>query len=382
MKKIFLAILLFTGFALTPQRSEAALLYTGAANQVVYAGETFVVEWYLDTQDKEVNSMSLVLTYAKEKLEVVDVSAGNSALDLWVKAPEFNNDQGMIKLIGGVSAGLKNNKISLFRATFRPLETGDAKLSLGSESEVLLADGRGTSAGIIFNEVNFRINPAEAKPAQISSATHPNPDSWYKGGGVEINIQPKPGEQYSYTFSSNLEIFPDPNPDDVSRSLNFKNVEDGIYYFKLNSRQGPSEWQEAGVFRVKIDSTPPREFTPSIGQDPAVFDGQAFVSFTASDSVSGVSHYEVKSSIFSGWQKTDNTYYKLPGLVLGDTIEVKVVDAAGNERITTIQVDKSVVNSVFSNPIFWVIIIISLLLLLFLVKQYLKLLKKYKINDK
>lgn len=382
MKKILLTILFFTTFLAMSPSANAALLYTGAANQVVYDGESFVVEWYMDAQGKDINSMSLVLTYDKEKLEVLETSAGNSALDLWVKPPAVNKEEGAIKLIGGVSGGLHDNKIPIFRATFKPLQTGEARLSLGTDSQVLLADGRGTSAGVVFNEVNFRINPKEAKPAQIGSATHPNPDAWYKENNVTVTVQTKPGEEYSYTFSSNLDIFPDPNPDDVSKPIDFKDLDDGIYYFKLISRLGPSEWQEAGVFRVKVDATPPREFTPTIAKDPAIFDGQPFVAFNTSDSVSGILYYEIKSSFFSGWQKTDDTFYKLPGLVLGETIEVKVVDAAGNERITAVQVDKDMVNSVFYNPFFWVIIILSLSAAAFLIWQYARLLKKYKLNDK
>jgi hypothetical protein len=382
MKKILFSIFLFAALTAVPDRADAALLYTGAANQVVYDGETFIVEWYLDTQGKNINSMSLALAYSKDKLEVVEVSGGNSALDLWVKTPEFDNQRGIIKLIGGVSGGLNDRKLPIFRATFKPIQTGDAKISLGTDSEVLAADGLGSSAGIIFNEVTFRINPADAKPAQISSDTHPDPDFWYKENDVEIVIQTKPDEEYSYTFSSNLEIFPDPNPDDVSHPIDFNGLNDGIYYFKLNSRLGPSDWQEAGVFRVQVDTTPPREFTPTITKDAAVFDGEAFIAFNTSDSVSGISHYEIRSSFLSGWQKTDDTYYKLPGLVLGDTIEVKVVDIAGNERIIKVQLDNRTVGSMFYNPIFWVIIILSLFAVGLLIWQYARLLNKYKINDK
>jgi hypothetical protein len=383
--KLFFTIVLFLSakfLALSPDTVSAALLYTGAANQVVYVDQTFVVEWYFDTQGKDINSLSLTLTYSKNKLEVVETSAGNSALDLWVKTPSFDNSKGEIKLVGGISGGVNDRKLSIFRATFKPLETGNAKISLAKDSDALIADGLGTSAGIIFNEVNFAINPKEAKPALISSPTHPDQDVWYKNNEINIKVDPKAGEQYSYSFSSNLELFPDPNPDDLSKPIIFHQVPDGIYYFKLNSKLGPSDWQEAGVYRVQIDSTPPKEFTPSIAKDPAVFEGNPFVTFNTTDNISGIAYYEVKSGLLGGWKRTDDMFFKLPGLVLGDKIEVRVVDAAGNERITQVKVDKEMVNSVFSKPIFWVIIILSLIAIQQLIKLYLKLLKKYKVNDK
>jgi hypothetical protein len=380
-RSITIFCLLLTALLITPSVSNAALLYTSSANQVAYVGETFVVQWYLDTQDKSINSLSLTLTYSKEKLEVVESSVGDSSFNLWVKTPEFDNSKGEIKLIGGLSGGVSSNKLPVFRATFKPLATGNAKISLKQDSDVLLADGMGSSAGLIFTEVSFNINPIEAKPAHITSETHPDQDAWYKNKNAVIKVETKEGEQYSYSFSSNIEIIPDDKPDDVSQPLIFNDNADGIYYFKLNSRTGPSNWQEAGVYRVKIDGTPPREFNPAISKDPAVFDGQAFVSFNATDNVSGVSYYEVKSGLFGSWQKTNDPYFKLSGLVLGDKIEVKVVDEAGNERITEVKVDKTIANSVFSNLIISSIIVISLIAVGLLVWLYFKLLKKYKVND-
>jgi len=386
MKKLYAkiglaALTAMLTLGLVPRAAQAAMLYTGSASQVVYVGETFVVEWYLDTQGQVINSMDLRLTFSSDKLEAVEAAAGNSAIDLWVKSPEFDNGQGTMSLIGGVASGVSDSKLNLFRATFRPKETGNARISLAQDSTLLLSDGAGTPAPLVFNEVSFTVNPAEAKPAGVSSSSHPDQEAWYREKEAVITVAPKAGEEYSYSFSSNLEIFPDQNPDDVTQPIKFLGLEDGIYYFKLSSRQGPSQWQEAAVFRVKIDGTPPREFAPAIGQDAAVFEGQPFVSFNSTDSVSGVAYYEVKSGILGKWSKADDGYFKLPGLVLGDTVEVKVVDLAGNERIQSVKVDKSTLNSVFSNPITWVIMIVSFAILLWLVWHYFKLLKKYKVND-
>ncbi len=380
MKKVFFGIA-FALFMLLPSKSEASLLYTGAANQAVYVDETFVVEWYLDTQGRNINSMDLRLTYSSDKLAVVETSAAGSAFDLWIRNPQFDNAKGEIRLTGGVSSGINDKRVSIFRATFKPLQAGSAKISMAANSEILLADGFGTQDKLTFNEVNFTINPPEANAGMIRSPSHPDQNSWYQEQNVLINIIGKPGEVYSYSFSSNLEIFPDAKPDDITGPIRMENLPDGIYYFKLNSRAGSGNWQEAGVYRVQIDTTPPKAFKPALAQDPSVFDGQAFVSFNTSDSVSGILYYEVRSSRFGGWERVDETYYKLPGLVLGDKIEVKVVDAAGNERISSIEVDRSMVNSVFSNLLFWVIITLILLAVAWGIKHYVKQLRKYKVND-
>jgi len=377
---LFLSAIILAAFAV-PTNAGAVLLYTGSANQVVYLGESFMVEWYVDTQGHDINSLDLTLTYTKDKLEVVDTSIGNSDLDLWVKAPKDDKENGQINLVGGISAGVSNKKLNIFRASFRPIDLGAAKLSLATSSDALIADGLGSSAGVTFREVNFTINPLETRPAKITSPSHPDQDTWYRNQNAQFLVEPKAGEQYSYSFSSNIDIIPDQNADEVSRAIVFNNLPDGIYYFKLSSKpEGPTQWIEAGVYRVQIDTTPPKEFTPAVAKDDAIFDGQPFVSFNTIDNTSGVEYYEVKTAL-GGWKKTEDPYYKLPGLVLGDTIEVKVVDAAGNERIETVTIDRNIVKAAYLNPMLWGIIIAVLVVGGILTKIYLRLLRKYKIND-
>ena len=96
-----------------PKPAQAATLYSGAANQVVYKGQSFVVDWYLDSQDSAINTVDLKLTYSKALLDVVDVNAGSSALDLWVKSPAFSAEDGTIQLTGGLSGGVVLAGISL-----------------------------------------------------------------------------------------------------------------------------------------------------------------------------------------------------------------------------------------------------------------------------
>jgi hypothetical protein len=383
MNKFIITILFVIGGVMftLPKLSQAAVLYTGSANQVVYMDETFLVEWYLDTQGQPINTMDLALTYSTDNLEVVDLNVGGSVVDFWVEAPQFDNAQGRIELTGGM-AGVSDSKLPVIKATLRPLKPGSAKISLDPKSEVLIADGQGTSAVLTFSEVNFVVNPAAAKQGRIKSQTHPDSAVWYKDRSVELVVETKPEEEYSYSFSSNIEIFPDQNPEQIDGPLTYNDLPDGIYYFKLNSRQKDTanNWQEAAVYRVMIDATPPDEFTPAIAKDEAVFEGQPFVSFVTTDSASGVAYYEVRANFLDGWKRTNDNYFKLPGLVLGDTIDVKVVDEAGNVRITQVEVDKNLVSPYFYNPIFWGIILILIGIVTLLVRTYFNLYKKHKVN--
>lgn len=361
-------------------RVDAALLYSGAANQVVYQDETFIVEWYLDTQDDTVNTIYLKLNFSKENLQVTEVSAGDSVINLWVKNPEFSNDDGTISFIGGISSGAKQSKLPLFRTTFRPTILGNAKISMDESSTVLLSDGSGTAASLLFKQMSFAVVSSSSKPAQIHSSSHPNPDLWYQNNSTRINVDVKSDEIYSYSFSSNIELIPDEKADDVGSELIFQNLEDGIYYFKLNSKIGSANWQEAGVYRVKVDKTAPVQFKPAITKDPAVFEGTPFISFNTRDNASGISHYEIKTGPFSRWTRVADSYYPLNGTVLGDKVEIKVVDNAGNEQVSSVKIDRQLFGSPFSNWFFWFIILLSIFLMFSGVWLYLKLLKKYTIK--
>jgi hypothetical protein len=362
-----------------PKPAQAATLYSGAANQVVYKGQSFVVDWYLDSQDSAINTVDLKLTYSKALLDVVDVNAGSSALDLWVKSPTFSAEDGTIQLTGGLSGGLKSNRIPIFSVTFMPKDTGEARINMDQQSQVLIADGQGTPAPLLFNPVVFAINPAEAALNAIRSNTHPDQTKWYKENRAVLKFLPKDGEQYSYSFSSNSELFPDDAADPLRDEYVYDHLPDGVYYFKLNSKTGNGAWSEAGVYRIQIDATPPEQFEPAIASDSSIFDGSPFLSFAAKDKASGVARYEVRYGI-GGWQPVDQTFIRIPGLVLGSSIEVKAVDEAGNEQISRVSLKDLPQVSAYRQWFLWGIIISAGLVAVFLLRLgYKRLNRKYQI---
>jgi hypothetical protein len=251
---------------------------------------------------------------------------------------------------------------------------------MDEQSTVLLADGEGTSTKLLFSQLSFSIHPSDSRPAGISSPSHSVESNWYRDNKVVIKVNTKPEEVYSYSMSSNLEMIPDDTADNVGDELVFEDLPDGVYYFKLNSKLATSNWQEAGVFRVQIDSTPPEGFNPTIGSNGAVFDGDPFLSFAATDNVSGVVGYEIKIGQFGKWQKIDQSFVRLPGLVLGDIVEVRVVDAAGNEQVRSITVSEYGGKSLFKGGFLWSIIIGALVVLYLILRLYKKLISRYKIQ--
>ncbi len=332
MKKI----IFITTLLLFAQNASAATLYSQSAQQDVYDGQTFVVDWFLDTENRSINSIDLKLDFNPEVLEVTDVSTGNSLINLWIKAPRADNQKGLIELIGGITNGLNDPKLPIFHSTFKAKKSASATIKLNPNSTLLLNDGLGTSELIKFKDVLFNVYPKDQMPGAILSPTHPDQNSWYSNRNVQIKFIPKADTDYSYVFTSNIDLIPDDLIMAEPDILNYENRPDGIYYFKLNSKVGPSTWQEAGVYRVQIDATPPSDFQPLIGRDPSIFDGSSFISFSTVDKTSGISHYKVKVGLFGKEIETQSPY-KLKKPLIGDRVEVTAFDNAGNS--TTEYVD-------------------------------------------
>lgn len=324
---LYAFVLFFVWFSV----AKAATLYAGSAYQTIEQDQTFVIDWFLDTENQEINGVVLKLNFTKDTLEAVEAGIGQSLLSLWIKNPTFSNDQGTVEFLGGAAGGLRGEKIPIFRTIFRAKAPGSARITMDASSVVLLNDGKGTPDKLVFKVLNFIVGPKGMLPITINSPTHPDPNSWYRKNRVIIKFIPRAGEDYSYSFSSNLEIFPDDQKDQILSELIYENLPDGIYYFKLNSRIDSSNWQEAGIFRVQIDFTPPEELHPQIASNPLIFAGQPFLSFSTVDKTSGISHYKVKVGVMGRLVEARSPFL-LSRPILGNTTEIQAVDRAGNVR--------------------------------------------------
>jgi hypothetical protein len=334
MKKLYV-ILFAVLCVLFTKQALAATLYSQAANQEVYVDQSFVVDWYLDSEGKSINSLDLKLNFSPDTLEVANASTGNSLVSLWIKSPVADNNSGSLELVGGIPNGLNSDHIPIFRTVITAKKEGPAFIRLGEASAVLLNDGLGTSELMKFKNEEFNVYPKDFQPIEISSSTHPDSNKWYSLRDVALKFLPKADTDYSYSFSSNIEIIPGNLTQEIPNEIKYQSEPDGIYYFKLNSKVGPSNWQEAGVYRIQIDATSPEEFQPVIGSDSSILKGNPFLSFSTVDKTSGISHYTVKVGLFGKGIETQSPY-KLYKPLVGDSITVTAFDSAGNTRVETI----------------------------------------------
>ncbi|HEY0979853.1 MAG TPA: hypothetical protein VGE18_00375 [Candidatus Paceibacterota bacterium] len=335
--------------------SSAATLSASAAQQQVYAGDTFAVEWFLDTENQSINLIDAVLTYSSETLEVIELSTGVSSFTLWPNQP-YVLRAGTISLTGGIPAGITGARVRVLRTVFRATAPGTATIATAAPSQVLLNDGIASARPLGVTPVVFEVLPGDSAPYSIYSTTHPLENVWYKNTHVEIDFTQIKGEEYSYSFSTNAELIPDAVPDKARTPIVYDNMPDGVYYFTLASRSGGGAWHEARVFRVQIDTQAPEFIDANIATDESLFEGKAFATFAAVDKTSGIEKYAIKSGWF-GTYKTATTPFELRRPIVGDTTYIRAIDRAGNVQTTAINFPG------YSRPLYAYVVILLILII-------------------
>jgi hypothetical protein len=377
-KSNLLIILFLTLFLIAPLSIKAATLYLMPPSQSVYQGEAFIIDISLDTEGENINAVEGNLKFLSDSVEIIDLSKGGSFLTLWAQEPEVKD--GKISFIGGAPGGFKGNG-PILRITFLRKEVGKIEFNFGEDSKVLLNDGNGTPDKLTFLGGSYEVLERPKDLVTVSSSTHPEQNKWYKSSTLHLHWDLISGAEYSYILSKDPSAEPDNTPDKPEGDLTwigdmeYANLEDGIYYFFLKQKLSEKDWSPKVTFRAMIDTTPPEEFKPEIGE----IEGKKYLVFLTTDKISGVDHYEIAivppkplfgPAIRIKWEKRESPY------LLGDKgqiskIFVKAVDKAGNEQISEITLP--------SKPFpYWVIIPVLLILILIwlIIKKYL--LRRYK----
>ena len=114
------------------------------------------------------------------------------------------------------------------------------------------------------------------------------------------------------------------------------------------------------INKLSFDNTPPDFDNIEIGRDPSVYDGKYFISFNATDNISGIERYEVRE----GQESTVvlDGVYVLKNQDREESITITAYDQVGNSR--TIE---------FPSRFDWikdVIIILSFVIVLFFIFKY------------
>ena len=373
---------------------KAALLFSPRI-ETVLVGSTFDISIFLDTQGNSINVVELNLKFPPDKLAIVQSSSGKSFFATWLETPVHSNVEGTATFVGGVPNGIITASGLVTTITFKAKTAGQAIIEISPSSKVLANDALGTNILSELDRGIYKINPRPPEGVKVFSKTHPSEDRWYNNNNPILMWEKDPGvTDFSFELDNKPSTIPDNTPDTEDTITSFEDLADGVRYFHIKARE-EGIWGTTTHFPLYIDTTPPLPFKPKIEiLTAAVVIQRALVSFSTTDLLSGVDHYEVgvidktRSPLESPSFIQTQSPYQLPSLISGNLrVIVRAIDRAGNVR------DESVDLSVpFSTGTIFIIgfVIIVLLFLAYYFrdkipprfKKLLKLIKEKKVAFK
>lgn len=353
MKKIFFFLiftvfLLFSLFAISPVNAQSASLYLSPASGTFLVGSTFDVSVFVNTGGEDVNAVEVNLKFDPTKLQITSPTAGKSFIEVWVSQPTYSNTKGTISFVGGVpSPGINTSSGLVSTLTFRVRDSGETSILVSDSSKVLRNDPEGTD--ILTSKgrgVYTLLIPPPEGPKNYSS-THPDQNEWYKNNNPTFSWEKEAGvTDFSYSFDQDPGGVPDNVAEGDYTSVSFSDVKDGIWYFHVKAKKA-GVWGGVSHYLVRIDTTPPAAFTPTVEPSPRTTERQLLVSFITTDVLSGLDYYQLKYINISAEREKEEvgffteviSPYKLPPLEIGKyLVIVRAYDIAGNWKEETVKI--------------------------------------------
>lgn len=377
-------VLLFSFGLMGFSRAAGASLYLSPYSGTFFAGSTFNVSVFLDTEGNSINAVQVDLKFPPELLQVTSPTAGESFISVWADQPFFSNKEGLISFKGGVLApGIETSAGLVSTITFRAKALGVANISFLDSSKVLLADGKGTNIlkTTMTGEYILVVPPPEGP--KVFSATHPSHTRWYRDNNPVFSWEKEVGvTDFSYSLDQDSTGVPDNVSEGDQTSTTFNGIADGVWYFHIKAKKGGA-WGRPTHYPLHIDSTSPRKFQIDIRAVSRFTGARFFAYFSTDDLLSGVEHYEISVVDMSDPQAAANPFfvetvspykilYEGPGKYM---VLVRAYDEAGNfsqeESVLTIvtpfisYTEKGIRTGGLFLP-FWVIYSLILLIIIFL----------------
>lgn len=349
---LLFCILIFAFFIYS--RAEAASLYFSPSSGSYVVDQTFSIAIYVSSDNQSINAIESEINFPADKLEVESLSKNNSILNFWVEQPFFSNNEGKIKFSGvALNPGFIGNAGKVLTLNFKVKSSGIANLKFNSAA-VLANDGLGTNvlnntSGAQFNLIQsiaeqsqLEIQPQKPigflkpLPPSITSPTHPDENKWYNQNNVLLKwsiVEDIAAIKFSLT--KDLKSLPSTLINYPFNNKEYKNLEDGIWYFALQFKNKNNNWSDVSYFKMQIDTTPPEPFQIDFIDGKVTRNPRPVILFDTTDKTSGIDYYKIKigDGDFFDIQGdiAKSNPYTLPEQAPGKhTILVQAFDKAGN----------------------------------------------------
>lgn len=334
----------------------AATEYFYPSSGSAAVGESLTVSVYASSPDQAASAFSGYLHFPADKLSVTSISKAGSVISIWVQDPVYSNSSGTLSFEGVVpNPGFTGNNGKLITITFNVRAAGTANLAFTSGT-VLANDGLGTNISLGTGTANFTLGsaapttpttpttPTETQDTsklfrapQVTSTTHPDQETWYTTNDATFKVKIA-DDVIGVNVLANQIATSDPGTisDGLDDEYSYPDVEDGIWYLhaRLQSEEG---WGGTTHYKFQIDTHAPDAFELKI-MPPADDSSNPLISFTATDTTSGIDHYILTvdhghEMVISAEAVKDGTPFELPRAKQGEhVVTVVAVDKAGNTR--------------------------------------------------
>jgi hypothetical protein len=348
MRKIlaFSIVLIVALIAVSPQElkaQEGASIYLAPSTGTFITGNTFDISIFVNTGGVDINTVKVDLKFNPQKIQIVNPTVGKSFVSVWIAQPAYSNINGTATFQGGVpSPGFNTSAGLISTITFRAIAPGDATISILEDSHILLNDGKGTDVLNSMGRGVYKIILPPPEGPKIFSPTHPDQNKWYKDNNPTFSWQKEEGiTDFSYSIDNDYRGVPDNISEGGGQSVSFANLKDGFWYFHIKAKKG-GIWGGTSHYVIKIDTTPPAEFTLNIEPNVAsvISAYPPVISFVTTDALSGLDHYELKTIGFEGANVRESidffvetvSPYNVPVDAGVYKVVVRAFDKAGNWR--------------------------------------------------
>lgn len=137
----------------------ATEFFATVANPNLEVGEFVQVDFYLDTENTEINALETTITYPSEILEVVDYTYGNSVINYWIEKPHLQNNGSELFFSGITPGGFNEESAYLMSLIFKAVDTGRAEIYF-KNTKTLENNGLGTEVKSTAKKIFINIQPA------------------------------------------------------------------------------------------------------------------------------------------------------------------------------------------------------------------------------